>query len=231
MNPRCPDCGRDVPLDDVNVARDVALCRACGGTFSFADLLGDDTGSRPAADAADPPRGAWSTPTFDGFQVGTSTRSPFAFFIVPFMGVWSGGSLGGIYGQQIASGRFNLMMSLIGIPFILGTVCLGTLAMMTICGRVVVSVAGDEGKVFTGVGPIGWTRRFAWSDVATIREFSVPGSKGGRSPALALEGTTRLVFGTGLNEPRRYFLRQVLRQKLRERYASSKQAAPGDWSA
>ena len=31
----CPNCGQELPLADVNVAQDVALCRACNYTGSF----------------------------------------------------------------------------------------------------------------------------------------------------------------------------------------------------
>ena len=32
---KCPNCGQELPLADVNVAQDVALCRACNYTGSF----------------------------------------------------------------------------------------------------------------------------------------------------------------------------------------------------
>ena len=63
-----------------------------------------------------------------------------AFFLVPFMCVWSGGSLGGIYGSQFFQSKFDLSMSLFGIPFVLGTLLFGSFALMTVCGKVVVSI-------------------------------------------------------------------------------------------
>ena len=35
----CPECGANVPLADMNVAADVALCRACGTRSRIAELL------------------------------------------------------------------------------------------------------------------------------------------------------------------------------------------------
>ena len=32
---RCPNCGKELPLADVNMAQDVALCRACNYTGPF----------------------------------------------------------------------------------------------------------------------------------------------------------------------------------------------------
>ena len=54
----------------------------------------------------------------DTVSLGATTRSPIAFFLVPFMCVWSGGSLGGVYGSQVLNGEFDLGISLFGIPFI-----------------------------------------------------------------------------------------------------------------
>ena len=70
------------------------------------------------------------------------------------MCVWSGFSLGGIYGSQIAAGEFNLGLSLFGIPFVLGTLFFGSLAVMTVRGKVVIAVDRNAGRIFTGVGRI-----------------------------------------------------------------------------
>jgi len=140
MKLNCPSCSRSLPLDDVNVALDVILCRTCARTFSFADLLAGSIGPGREVDPANPPRGAWFVPTFDGFEVGASTRTPFALFLVPFMCVF-GNSVAGIYGRQIASGRFELGLSLFGIPIVFATLILGSIAVMSTCGKVVVSVS------------------------------------------------------------------------------------------
>ena len=215
MTPRCPTCRRDLPLADVNVERDTALCRQCGGTFSFADLVAGDGAAEAAFDPLDPPRGAWFTPAFDGFEAGVSTRSPFAIFLVPFLCVWSGFSLGGIYGTQVWTGRFNLLMSLFGIPFVLGTFLFGSIALMSVAGKYVVSVAGDEGRIFVGVGPLGWTRHFAWSGITRIVEGQWVGNHGRPYPTIVLEGTRRLVIQGLPSQERQYFLLQALRAQLR----------------
>ncbi|HQA38902.1 MAG TPA: hypothetical protein PLW27_08350 [Kiritimatiellia bacterium] len=56
MNTRyqCLACGAPIPLDDINVATDVALCRACGRTSAFSLLQAAvDT----ASSMGEPPRG------------------------------------------------------------------------------------------------------------------------------------------------------------------------------
>ncbi|MBI2477147.1 MAG: hypothetical protein HYV60_00350, partial [Planctomycetia bacterium] len=104
----------------MNVATDVAVCPNCGEVFPLSSIVA--TQDVPTEfEINDPPAGAWFYDDFRGWRIGASTRSRAAFFLVPFMCVWSGFSLGGIYGTQIAKGEFNLGMSLFGIPFVLGT--------------------------------------------------------------------------------------------------------------
>ena len=211
----CPKCAKEIPLGDVNVATDVALCRRCGQAWSFADLLAD--ARLIPTEHLSPPRGAWLREPGPGeFEVGVSTRSPIAFFLVPFMCVWSGGSLGGIYGTQIAKGHFELAPSLFGIPFFIGTLFLGSLTLMSVFGKVVVKVRGDEGVVFIGVGPVGWSRRFNWRRVSGIRLTEKWGNRGTTSQQITLEGEKRIDFGTGLSNERIDFLFGTLRRKWRE---------------
>ncbi len=88
---------------------------------------------------------------------------------------------------------------------------------MTVCGRIELIVAGSTGKLFAGVGPLGWTRRFNWSEVTKIDEdvlgYEYSGSNG---QVISLVGKTRLKFGSMMSEARRYYLLQGLRV-LRER--------------
>lgn len=211
MKVRCPKCSGGVPPDKVNVATDIVFCPACNEAFRLSDCVGASNTDGSVLDS--PPRGAWVTEDVQEATVGASTRSPVAFFLVPFMCVWSGGALGGIYGSQIASGEFDLMMSLFGIPFLLGSIIFWTLAIMAVCGKVVVRVSHEQGSVFVGVGSIGWTRLFNWTDMQTIREDRANVYHyGGYGAGIVLEGTSRIKFGTNLSEKRRYFMLHALRQ-------------------
>jgi hypothetical protein len=134
------------------------------------------------------------------------------------MCVWSGGSLGGIYGSQIVNGEFNLGMSLFGIPFVLGTLLFGSIALMTVCGKVVIATEDDDGRVFEGVGPIGWTRRFNWGSISAVEEdYPSYYHSGNIGKVISLVGQTRLKFGAMLSDPRRYYLLQCLRSFLADR--------------
>jgi len=201
----------------LNVAKDVAICPNCDEAFLISTIIaaGHGTGD---FDMRQPPPGAWFDDTDTGWRIGASTRSPAAFFLVPFMCVWSGGSMGGIYGSQIAEGEFNLLLSLFGIPFVLGTLLLGSLAVMSVCGKIVVSTDGNDGQVFTGVGPVGWTRRFDWMSIHAVEE-ALPANRSseGNGFAIALVGQSRIKFGSMLTEARRFYLLQALRKLLATR--------------
>ena len=213
----CPNCGREIPTEDVNVEKDIALCRSCNQTFSFAELARE--GSGPAVDLMRPPKGVWFRQNMRGFELGATTRSGAAFFLVPFMCAWSGLSLGGIYGSQIHSGKFNLASSLFGLPFLIGTIFLVAFTLMTICGKMVISVQGDQGRLFTGLGPLGRTRLFKWSNIKSATEETGFYRNGQPRLAIILQGddNTRLKFASGINEERRYFMLNALRSLLRKR--------------
>lgn len=210
MQVTCPSCRSTIATDDINVSTDVALCRACGNTFRLSEIVG----TNPAAsiDLSSPPPGAWYTPTADGFSAGATTRSWMALFIVPFTCVWAGGSMFGIYGTQIIKGHFSLGSSLFGIPFLLGSMVLVSWCLMSVAGQVILTCHSDQLTIFTGLGPIGWTRTCALSDFNTVREgyANWNGWSNRQGPAIRLEGKRVVYFGSILSTNRRYFLLKVL---------------------
>jgi hypothetical protein len=213
----CPKCQREIAPADVNVAADVAFCRPCNEAFELSKLVDDGEEASDAAPPLEmlvPPRGAWFEKDLDGFTVGATTRSCVALFLVPFTCVWAGGSLGGIYGSQIAKGQFEPVMCLFGIPFLLGSVLLGAFTLMTVAGKLTVTVRRGEGVAFVGVGQFGWRKRFNPSEVRRVREEVRRGSKGSTTRSIVLEGTERIELGSMLSEGRQRFVVQVLRYLL-----------------
>jgi hypothetical protein len=211
----CPKCRAEIPLEDVNVATDIVLCRQCGHNWSYADLVAD--ARVPQCDPQHPPRGAWFREMPPrGFEVGVSTRSADAFFLVPFILFWSGLSLGGIYGTQFHSGHFSLLLSLFGLPFLCGTFFLGAAAGMALGGKVVVRVNDDEGVIFTGMGPVGWRRCFNWRTISGIRRTIKYGNRGADSRQITFQGEKPLNFAADVKEQRLDFMLTMLRMKWRE---------------
>lgn len=216
MSLLCPLCHCTIAKDDINVSTDLAMCRACGETLSFSELVGVSV--RAAPDLAAPPAGAWFEHISGGFRLGASTRSWMGAFYIPFTCVWSGGSLSGIYGKQFASGHFDPSTSLFGLPFLIGTFFLIGMCAMTVAGKVELSQTEDRLSVFTGIGMVGWSRTYAWSDFSTVREDASRGFNRNRmgQTAIVLEGKRRLAFGSLLSENRRYFVLSALRKMLRD---------------
>jgi hypothetical protein len=163
-----------------------------------------------------PVEGVWFRKHAGGFELGATTRSNAAFFLVPFMIIWSGFTVGITYVLLTSPGKFNPMMFLIGTLFNAFMVFFWYLTLLTICGKVVVSVDGDQGKFFTGVGPVGLTRKFKWSDIREVRESVETSPNQNRYKRIVLRGRTRISIG-GIKKNRQEFMLDILRAMLRDR--------------
>lgn len=154
----CPDCHAAIPLDDVNVASDIALCRACGTTTPFSRIA--DLPVDPDFNESKPPKGVRvEESTIHGKVIRYRRVPPMLFFLIPFTLAWSGFSMGGIYGTQIAEGKFNPFMSLFGLPFLIGTIVLVSMILFGLFGTWKFAVSGNTLFVTMAIGPAGWTRR------------------------------------------------------------------------
>lgn len=207
----CPNCHKEVISQNLNVQTDIGKCQNCYTLFKISEQMNQT--SDPAFDMNDIPKGAWLRQEFNGFVLGASTRHLIALFLVPFMVVWSGGSLGGLYGTQIANGEFDLFMTLFSIPFLIGSVVFWSLTLMVIFGKIEITFDKEGGTVFTGIGKIGIKRHFIWKEISSIEEGSYnlqyPGKAGN---AIVMKGKKRIRFGMGLNEERKYYLLQTLKK-------------------
>jgi len=201
----CPKCNSEIKIENINIQSNTAQCNSCDNIFKISENLGEYLDSE--FDISNSPKGTWTYNEYNKTIIGATTRSPIAFFLVPFMLIWSGGSLGGLYGTQIKSGEFDLFQSLFGIPFIIGSVIFWSIALMTIWGKVELTLDNRGGKIFTGIGKIGMNKIFLWSEISRIEEkqanIRYPGSLGNR---ITLEGKKRISFGNGLKEDRLYYL-------------------------
>jgi hypothetical protein len=208
----CPSCKRAFDGEDVNISTDLAQCRVCKRIFRLSELADEGANS---VDLVNPHPGVWYLPRVDGFTIGATTQSWMtALFLVPFTCVWAGASVGGMYVLPLLRGQ-PLTEGFFGIPFLLGSAFLVAQCIMAIAGKVEVSREGDRCSVFTGIGPIGWTRRVNWSHIHTVRE-DVSASGRSTKKVIVLEGGTRVAFGSELNEERRYFLLTGLKRLKRE---------------
>jgi len=166
----CPDCGLPIQAADLAPSQGVAVCRFCEKPFPMETCqTAVPFADRNIVPVMTPPKGVDLVETMDGFRLTLSTRSCIAIFLVPFTLVWAGGSLGGIYGTQIAKGEFNWMMSLFGLPFLVGSCFLIALTVMSVAGRTIVELAGGKFSIRTGALGVYRTRSAPWSDVRSCR--------------------------------------------------------------
>ena len=240
----CPKCSSLIEPENINVQKDYAFCNVCQNVFNISSIVDVNDGqynkiSRETARISEetvkiseemvnnPPKGAWKYENYDRIVIGASTRSPAAFFLIPFMAIWSVASIGGIYITQIIRGEFNLILSLVGIPFLAATVFLGSIALMTIAGKVNI-VIGRDSYVFRGIGIIGTKKRFDWNSVAKIYEEEhsenreLRNSEDGidvMAPPRTItsifmefmEGEKRINIGKGLKREHKYYLFTALK--------------------
>lgn len=144
-----------------------------------------------------PPDGVTYSETPDGFELIVSARRPLEGLILIaallFIAV-APKDRGGVF------------------PFILVVLLLvGILAMM-LAGHIRVRLANGELSIFTGVGRVGWNRRYRWTCFHTVEELYVSGKGGGYY--VALDGAKHVRFGKILDEDRRVFVIQVLEREL-----------------
>ncbi|WP_168188298.1 hypothetical protein [Hahella sp. CCB-MM4] len=205
----CVSCKQKIKTENINVTKDTAYCSSCENLTSLSALL-ESTPSK-SFDPLYPVHGTSVEDRGNSWTVGGSHRSWMALFFVPFTLVWAGGSLSGIYGSQLVSGKFDPVLSIFGLPFLFGSIVLITLCLMSLFGRTLVSVENGKALVFIGIGSIGWYRRFDWRTIDRVTENS-----SGQYKYISLEGSKRLNLGWGLSSKKQYYIANYLRAKLQK---------------
>jgi hypothetical protein len=200
VDAKCPGCGQTIPLEDINVAKDLALCRACGKTWAFS--LVNATSELKNISPDNPPKGVRVETDYEGgTKIIYKRVSPIAFFFVIFTAIWGGGSMFGIYGSQLKKGHFSVVESLFGLPFLFGTIVLCSLTAFFLFGRWEIKVRGREGSVFVGVGGLGWRRQFTCGpDTRVMLEMSsVRVNNQQQEAIILLQGSERVIsFGAAI---------------------------------
>jgi hypothetical protein len=248
VTPKCTQCGKVIHRDDVSVATDVAYCRSCNLAGSLSALAHGEAPPPPAGvDLSCPPDGAWCRS--DGLWriIGATHRSAGAAFGLLFMALFWNGIVSVFVLLAIAATLKNLGITVpewfpapvmngtpmtVGVtiflwiflaPFILIGLAMLAGFISSLGGHTEVRFRSSEGKVFTGFGPLGWSRRFVPS---AVRQVRVAGESEGLSDGRGRNKTSIIIetgegkplkFGSMLSEERREFVAAALRQELRNR--------------
>lgn len=219
----CPKCNKELAFADINIQKDIAHCSSCNHVFKISEELKEaEPGAIPVDfDLETPPDGAWIEKKGDHITFGAHTRSKIAIFLIPFMAIWSGGSLGMIYVRQIITGEYNIFLSIFGLPFLAGTIFFLWIILQSLAGKVVVTLDNRGGKIFSGVGRIGMKKEFLWEDVFQVIDKPSNFKTTGKSNrVISIEGAKRINYGNSLTKERRdyvyfatkYYLDQMKRK-------------------
>jgi hypothetical protein len=239
VTPICPRCKRAIPSEDVNVAQDIAFCRNCDLSHRLSTL----TSATPVDENVDvnrPPAGAWHVQDGEGVRVGSTLRSLGQAFALLFFCLFWNGIVSVFVFMAAASTLHHLGMPLpswvhlkggfapIGLTlfmwiFLTPFVCIGLAMLATfvscLAGRIEVRTSHGEAVLFTGVGPIGFRRRFSVSDVMDVRleENNWRDSRGASRRGTQIVVDTKQKpynFGSMLSAERRRFLAAVLKKEM-----------------
>jgi hypothetical protein len=228
MKVRCPKCHARIATADINVKFNAGLCRKCHEV-----VLLPQVEASLGLNVNRPPDGCTYRELAGlsgGFAVTASTVSWMVALVIPFACIWCSGiaTIGSfiffpdgprsaVPHNQSVFGTIFMVAFL--TPFVAaGLMMIGVCAVM-LWGHVTVSVEGNEGRLFIGVGRFGWARRFAWNEITQVALMAEYNEDGKPSPlgVLVRARGRPLKFGRLLTQQRRDFLLGVLRQRLEER--------------
>src|ERR1035441_816969 len=232
LTPTCSRCGKAIPSEDINVANDVAYCRACNLSHQLSALT-QATELEAGIDLSNPPAGAsyagggpgvviGATHRSLGAAVGTLAISLFWNGIVSvFVLVATAGTMRNLgirvpdwfpapemNGSPMSVGM-TIFLWIFLTPFILiGLAMIGAF-LSCLAGQTEVRISNAEGVVFTGIGTLGYRRLFDASAVKDVRldDKQWRDSDGGRQRKTYIVIETRegklVKLGSMLTEERR----------------------------
>lgn len=241
--PKCSKCRRVIAAEEINVAGDVAYCRICNIAHKLSELV-HGSELMENVDFHRPPAGAWHSSDGRGTVVGATHRSlGGAVGLLAISLFWNGivsvfvllalaGTLKHLHitlpewfptpdmnGSAMGVGMIIFLWIFL-TPFIL--IGLGMLGAFLSClaGRTEVRVHGTEGIVFSGIGPIGYRRRFDASAIKQVRveekQWNDSDGDRHRKTAIVIEARSGKVikFGTMLSEERRKFVAAAVQRAV-----------------
>lgn len=240
--PICPRCKQVIPSEDINVANDIAFCRKCDLSHSLS-ALATGTVVDDEVDLSWPPEGAWFKREADGLVVGATHRALGQAFGLLFFALFWNGIVSFFVLLAIISTFQHLGMPFpawilakfsksptvpIGMtiflwvfltPFIvIGLVVLSS-CLSCLAGRTEIRLQGGQGSLFSGVGPLGFRKRFVASEVRAVRidnrAWRDSNGNSRRSAQIILETDYKPIkFGSMLSQERRAFLAGALKKEL-----------------
>lgn len=243
VTPTCPRCGRSISSEDVNVAQDIAFCRNCDMAHSLSALI-SGTVLDENVDESRPPAGSWARREGDTLVLGATHRSVGQAFAMLFFALFWNGIVSVFVMLALSSTLHHLGVSLpawfpahffktgnvvpVGVtlflwlflaPFMAVGCLLLFMFLSSLGGRTELRLQGGQGTLFTGIGPVGFRKQFAFSEIRSVRmeDRSWVDSNGTqhRSAQIILDADPKPIkFGSMLTRDRRRFLGGALKKEL-----------------
>jgi hypothetical protein len=243
VTPTCSKCGKAIPSEDVNVANDIAYCRACNLSHKLSALT-EGTELDSIIDLNNPPAGAWYRNDGMGPVIGATHRSmgsalgalAISLFWNGIVSVFVLMALSGtlrhfgislphwfpapVMNDSSMSVGMTIFLWIFLTPFIVIGLAMVGAFLSALGGRTEVRITNAEGVVFIGIGRLGYRRRFDASAVKDVRledkQWSDNDGRRQRKTYIILETREgKLVkFGSMLREDRRKFVAGAVRKVL-----------------
>ncbi len=241
--PTCPKCKRAIPSEDVNVASDVAFCRTCNLSHRLSALtLGTVVDEN--LDVNNPPPGAWYQREGDSVVLGASHRSlGQAFLLLFFCLFWNGivsvfvslATLSTLHHLGVSAPSWfpafhdpsmplgmTIFLWVFLTPFIAVGLVLLTTVLSCVAGRTEVRSEGGEAVLFTGIGSLGFRKRFSPREVRDVRvednRWRDSDGHSRRKTQIVIERDPKPIrFGSMLSETRRLFVAGAAKKELTHR--------------
>lgn len=243
VTPKCSRCGRVIPGEDVNVGKDVAYCRPCNVAHPLSSLA-HGAALETGVDLNRPPPGCWHRQDVMGVVTGATHRSLGATLGLLAVSLFWNGIVSVFVLLALSSTLRLLEFSLpewfpapkmndqamgVGMtiflwifltPFIaIGLAMIGGF-LSALGGRTEFRLNRTEGVIYTGIGPLGWRRRFMATDVKEVRIDNQQwrdsdGDRRSKTNIIVELHSGRLIkFGSMLREDRRKFVAAAVARTL-----------------
>lgn len=218
---KCPKCSTTVLTQNINFQAGIAKCTHCKTIFKVSENLSD--GTYETFDINTPPSGVSFRRDADITIISATTRSGSAIFFAFFTFLFSYPVFEGIVDPKSFEREHSATHSYIDLLlFILMCIivsvyfCRATL--MAIFGKLALTLDRQGGKIFIGIGKIGFTQRFMWNEISSIDEQIVytGASDNLITKEIAIKGKKAITFGSGLSDDRRYYILHALKKIYRQ---------------
>lgn len=210
---KCPRCGAVLAMEDVNMATDMALCRACNQISRFSDLVQEER-DEDILDSM--PRRMRVVKTARGLEVTYKKPKGSGFFLLFFSLVWNSLTYFFLFMVMGKIPHEIWFFKLFFIPFIL--IGLGTLlgAVYVLFGHMTLILAPGRGELFRGLGNVGRRQQFLLAKDSRISIESSNIQQNHRvleKIVVEQPGRKPFEFGTGIAETEaQQYVAAILRQ-------------------